>query len=941
MSSSHLPQLRTDLTLHEQETVDGATLIVKDPVSGEFFRLQAAAAFIARQCNGETPPDVIQQRAEAAFGQRLTADELSAFLRSLDRSGLLETERGERARNQTRRKRHQGSTLYMRYRVVDPDRILDWLMPRTRFFFTPAFVVLSALLIVLAIGIGIFNWSYILQGALDLVRLSTLPLLVATIFLALTAHEFAHGLTCKHFGGEVREMGLMLLYFQPAFYCNVSDAWLFPEKRKRLWVGFAGPYFELFLWALAAILWRITAVDTWINEASLVLMATSGVKTLFNFIPLIKLDGYYLLSDYLEIPNLRKKSFRYLGSLLKRVAGLRGRLPAIPRRERRIYLIYGVAAVVFSVSLLLSIAGTWGEYLIVERQRLVFLALTALVGVRLRILARKLFGGDFGESGSRRSRSSRRESADPDHERDHSSNYRFTPASQGPSYVYVRARGGTARARAGETDPAPLRERPDSRDEDAERGRRAEGGDGAAGAGAAVRETSGAGDPAATTGAGPERTATADTTGPATPRRDSSTGTDPADEGEDPDARTGSTAASHGGSGHGSSGDRSSGSGSSSGGGSGRSSRRRRRRRWRRIRRWSVRLAVVGAIGVLLFAVRIELRVAGSVDILPLHNADVRADIDGTVAEVYVDEGDHVEEGDLIARLYDHDNRAELQKTKAEIQKAQAELDELVAGPTKEEIEVARSAVASARRELEFARNNLARTKTLFEREVVSQKEYDAARETVAKGENRLTEAKSELDVLLAGTREEAVRGARAELERLRVQRQYLQEQVERARVRSPATGIVTTPTRQLDGMRGKAVSKGGLIAKVHQLDTVTVEATVSEKEMADVKIGQTIGVKPRAYPNRVFYGKVQKIASTTVGSSAASSDGSDGGNADSTSAGSATTIRLTTELDNDAGLLKPGMTGMAKVYCGERRIIDLIIRRLSRTFRVEFWSWY
>src|SRR5207249_6099336 len=106
----------------------------------------------------------------------------------------------------------------------------------------------------------------------DLRRLyafATIPAVWAIILLVTTAHEFAHGLTCKRFGGEVHELGFLLLLLQPCLYCNVSDAWLFPQKSKRLWVSFAGPYFELFLWALAALAWRLTESDTWLNYVAL------------------------------------------------------------------------------------------------------------------------------------------------------------------------------------------------------------------------------------------------------------------------------------------------------------------------------------------------------------------------------------------------------------------------------------------------------------------------------------------------------------------------------------------------------------------------------------------------------------------------------------------------------------------------------------------------
>src|SRR5258707_5244839 len=139
-----------------------------------------------------------------------------------------------------------------------------------------------------------------------------------------TLHEFAHGLTCKHFGGHVREIGFILIFFQPAFYCNVSDAWLFPQKSHRLWVTFAGAYFEIFLWAIATFVWRVTDPNTVINYLALVVVATSAVKTFFNLNPLIKLDGYYLLSDFLEIPNLRQRAFGFLGGLFRRIWGTAG-----------------------------------------------------------------------------------------------------------------------------------------------------------------------------------------------------------------------------------------------------------------------------------------------------------------------------------------------------------------------------------------------------------------------------------------------------------------------------------------------------------------------------------------------------------------------------------------------------------------------------------------
>src|SRR5206468_8042719 len=98
-----------------------------------------------------------------------------------------------------------------------------------------------------------------------LYRFDALLLAWLTVCVVTTAHEFAHGLTCKHFGAEVHEVGFLLIYFQPAFYCNVSEAWLLPKKSQRLWITFAGGYFELFIWALVSLVWRLFEPVSWLS----------------------------------------------------------------------------------------------------------------------------------------------------------------------------------------------------------------------------------------------------------------------------------------------------------------------------------------------------------------------------------------------------------------------------------------------------------------------------------------------------------------------------------------------------------------------------------------------------------------------------------------------------------------------------------------------------
>ena len=105
--------------------------------------------------------------------------------------------------------------------------------------------------------------------------------------IVVTMHEFAHGMTCVHFGGKVQEVGFMLIYFQPAFYCDVSDSWMLPQKRQRMLVTLAGGYFQLVIWGICTILWRVTDTDTVINQIETVVIVFAGLQTLFNFNPLI------------------------------------------------------------------------------------------------------------------------------------------------------------------------------------------------------------------------------------------------------------------------------------------------------------------------------------------------------------------------------------------------------------------------------------------------------------------------------------------------------------------------------------------------------------------------------------------------------------------------------------------------------------------------------
>ena len=334
-TSPALPARRLDLVI--KHLGDGR-YVVKDPRSQAYYELGAEESFLLGQLDGRRGAAEARSAFEERFTTPLAAEDLDDFLQMVEQQGLLDIPAATTSipyprpavaqRGASDRTSHS-SVLYWRKALFDPDRLLTWLAPRLAFCWTaPAFAV-SLLCIITATGILWANRVEVADGLGSLLRWETAVVVWLTVVIVTTLHEFAHGLTCKHFGGEVHEMGVLLILFMPCLYCNVSDAWLMPERSRRLWITFAGAYFELFLWSLSALVWRVTLPGTHLNFLAFVVLGTCGVQTLFNFNPLLKLDGYYLLSDWWGIRNLQQRSAAYL------TAHVRCWLWGGPRRRRR------------------------------------------------------------------------------------------------------------------------------------------------------------------------------------------------------------------------------------------------------------------------------------------------------------------------------------------------------------------------------------------------------------------------------------------------------------------------------------------------------------------------------------------------------------------------------------------------------------------------------
>ncbi|MCI0456344.1 MAG: HlyD family efflux transporter periplasmic adaptor subunit [Gemmataceae bacterium] len=353
---------------------DDGQHVVKDPATRAYFRLGEQESFLLLQLDGEQTAAEVCRAFERKFGQPLSEEDLQGFLDLARAQGFLRPAqapaeappvedavvRAERipapavaelsASSATTRPappRARQSILYWRKSFFDPDRLMTWLAPKLGFLWTRTFLFLSLGCILLAAVSVWVNREEVVTSFVRAWRWETVFVAWLALAAVTTCHEFAHGLTCKRYGGEVHEVGFLLMFFIPCFYCNVSDAWLFREKSKRLLVTLAGGYCDLVLWALAVFVWRLADPASLVNYFAWVVLTVCGARVFFNFNPLLKLDGYYLLSDWLEVPNLRQRAWGY-------VAGhLRWLLWGAPRPAReprgKFLLTYGVCSWLFSM----------------------------------------------------------------------------------------------------------------------------------------------------------------------------------------------------------------------------------------------------------------------------------------------------------------------------------------------------------------------------------------------------------------------------------------------------------------------------------------------------------------------------------------------------------------------------------------------------------------
>jgi|CXWL01.1.fsa_nt_gi putative peptide zinc metalloprotease protein len=383
--------VRDDLEVSRHVFRGAPAYVVRDPVTFNSHRLDPADYEVLVGIRAHHTLGEIFD-ALCAAGKAHAEDEeiFYQFIMELHRLGFLRLPiaddkvlyRRFQARGRARRRALIGSILFLRVPLWNPDAFLNRTMQWARPLFSPAAFAAWLMLMVAAGYVLWARYSDLKAPLQGLLAGQNLPLMWLTLVVLKTCHEFGHAYACKHFGGHVPEMGAYFILFTPCAYVDATACWGFPRTRNRVIVCLAGMYVESILAAIAVFVWATTGPSL-VNSVAYDAIFLAGVITiLFNVNPLMRYDGYYVLSDILGLPNLRARSNAFLMAVLKRVFL---RLPIGDRepglRLRATLLIFGSAAALYRVTLLFTIAA-------------IFVSKMFLVGMVLAVvyLSKSVFG---------------------------------------------------------------------------------------------------------------------------------------------------------------------------------------------------------------------------------------------------------------------------------------------------------------------------------------------------------------------------------------------------------------------------------------------------------------------------------------------------------------------------------------------------------------------
>ena len=409
------PCIDPDLVIRE-DVLDGEPFVaVLQREKGSFFRFSPSQWQLAALFDGVRSYAEVSDLYAQQTGISLSSADVGTFADNMEESGfwyktpqernLALSEKLRAQRNRRAGRKSKIDLAHIRFSAWDPDRYLGWLDRLVGGYIYSTWCVL-AVVVLFAFESTVFisKWNFIgpdivlyynfsHKSFVDLAQFWLLFLVLGFF------HESAHGLTCKHYGGQVHSMGLMFLYLMPAFYVDVTEVWISATKIQRLATIIAGIWIEMVICGLGMIVWLNTLQGEWLHDFAYQIILITGIAVIvINLNPLIKLDGYYFLTEAIDMPDLKERSTAFLtGWFQSRILRLHVETPVVPRRRAPFYILYAIVSGTYSYAVLFvvvrltyNVTSNWlAEFALIPAGALAFLIfrsrLRALRGVIVRV----------------------------------------------------------------------------------------------------------------------------------------------------------------------------------------------------------------------------------------------------------------------------------------------------------------------------------------------------------------------------------------------------------------------------------------------------------------------------------------------------------------------------------------------------------------------------
>lgn len=372
--------LRPDLIFQRQDFKNEEYYVIKDPLSLSYFRLQAEETFLISLLDGRRSLGEIVQIFNREFPNTpRSLKDVASFLNQLGQAGLLSIS-AQSFLQVSRAKPKQMNFLFMIWVKViskilffkvplhDPSAWLGDFVKKMSFLWSKPFVYACiGFFVFTLIRLFGFHWEELSGNIPRFFVPSNIVLIWLTMIVIKTFHEFGHAMTCRYFGGEVHEMGVCVICLFVCGYVDASDAWMMRHQRHKIYTTIAGVFVEFIIASILANIW-LTLPQGLIRDLAFNGMIVASINTvMFNMNPLMKFDGYYVISDVLQIPNLRTKAITYCSCYLQRtLLGYRNTLQesAVAHEEHgKIFLIYAMASYVYMAGIIYSLSQIFARFL--------------------------------------------------------------------------------------------------------------------------------------------------------------------------------------------------------------------------------------------------------------------------------------------------------------------------------------------------------------------------------------------------------------------------------------------------------------------------------------------------------------------------------------------------------------------------------------------------